>query len=118
VHCDNNDMLTSVATSYYCSVIILYGTLHTDSPVVAEPEPEPPVDGSTGGVPGGTGGSELEVDERLLESASDGESGSDDLFKKDSSSEGEEEGEEERETSRVEDVDDGSVQEKVKKVSA
>ena len=39
------------------------------------------MDGSTGGVPGGTEGGELEVNEKLLESASDGESGSDDLIK-------------------------------------
>lgn len=111
-------MLTSVETNDYCCVIIPYDTWHADSPVVAEPEPEPPMDDSTGGVPGGTEGGELEVDERLLESASDGESGSDELFKEDSSSKGEEEGEGEHERSRVEDGGEGTVQEKVKKVSA
>ena len=47
---------------------------------MVEPEPEPPVGGSTGGVPEGTEGGELELDERLLESSLDGESGSDDLL--------------------------------------
>lgn len=73
---------------------------------------------STDDVPGGTEGGKLEVDERLLESTSDGESGSDDLFKKDSSSKGEEEGEGERERSRAEVGGEGTVKEKVKKVSA
>lgn len=56
------------------------------------------------------------MDERLLESASGDESGSDDLFKKDSSSEGEEEVEGER--SRVEEETKGVVQQRVKEVSA
>ena len=61
-------------------------------------------------------GGDLEVDERLLESASEDESGSDALFKKDSSSEGEEEVEGER--SRVEEETKGAVQQRVKEVSA
>ena len=56
------------------------------------------------------------MDERLLESASGDESGSDDLFKKDSSSEGEEEVE--GESSRVEEETKGVVQQRVKEVSA
>ena len=64
------------------------------------------MDDSTGGVPGGTKGGGLEVDEKLLELASDEESGSDNPFKKDSSSKGEEEGEGERERSKVEDGGD------------
>lgn len=107
----------------YCVGTTLCGTwhvpcvccMHADAAVVAEPEP--PLEDSTEGVPEGVEIGEPEVDERLLESASEGESGSDDLFKKDSSPEGGEE--EEGERSRVEEGSSkGAVQERVKEVSA
>ena len=91
-----------------------------DADVAVVAEPEPPLEDSTEGVPEGVEveRGEPEVDERLLESASEGESGSDDLFRKDSSPEGgEEEGEVKR--SRVEEGSSkGAVQEGVKEVSA
>lgn len=92
--------------------------MHADAAVVAEPES--PLEDSTEGVPEGVEIGGPEVDERLLESASEGESGSDDLFKKDSSPEGgEEEEEEDGERSRVEEGSSmGAVQERVKEVSA
>lgn len=93
----------------------MYAAWHADTAVVAELEP--PLEDSTEGVPGGRENDEIEVDERLLQSASEGESGSDDLFRKDSSPEGGEEEEGEAERSRAEEGDKGVVQERVKQVS-